>query len=555
MIEQNLIALFAKSFAEHWDLPALTNYIEKNTYSYGELADRIAYYHLLFEELGLEPQDHIALMGKDTAEWGIVFLSVITYGAVVVPILQDFNPTDAAGIITHSDAKLIFVNRAIWETLPDSQLPEHLIAALEIQTGEVVADRTPEARLQGLEGRCAGRKASLYPQGYRREDIAYPEVPNDRLMVLNYTSGTTGFSKGVMLSGNNLAGNVTYAATLDLMYCGDRELCFLPLAHAYSCAFNLLTPMVVGAHVFLLGKIPSPRVVTQAFQDVRPNLIITVPLILEKIYREIIIPRLKQPALKALLRLPFVKAIVRRSIRRKMTHGMGGNFCEVIVGGAALNPEVESFLKRIGFPFTVGYGMTECGPLICYENHKHWALHSCGKPLKKIMQVRIDRGENPEAEVGEIQVRGENVCLGYYKREAETQALFTEDGWMHTGDLGTMDEQDNVYIKGRSKTMILGANGQNIYPEEIESKINLLPYVLESLVVERNGRLVALVVPNVEHIRRDGISREEATRLIEQSRKQLNEEVGSYEKITKFELRGETFVKTPKQSIKRFMYQ
>lgn len=555
MIQENFIDLYAKSFSENWDLPALTNYIEKNCYSYGDIAERIAYYHQLFDEYGLKEQDHIALMGKDTAEWCIAFLSIITYGAVVVPILQDFNPTDAVGIIEHSDAKLIFVNETIWQTFPAEHLPKQLVAAIEIQGGEAIQVLDTQKDATQIHQRAQEHMQERYPQGYGREDIAYATVDNQRMMVLNYTSGTTGFSKGVMLTGNNLAGNVTFGMKIDVITKHDRELCFLPLAHAYSCAFNFLTPLAVGAHVFLLGKIPSPKIVTMAFLDVRPNLVITVPLILEKIYREIIMPRLKQPAIKALLRVPFAKRIVRSSIRRKMIQGMGGNFCEVIVGGAALNPEVESFLKRIKFPFTVGYGMTECAPLICYESHRIWQLRSCGKPLEGIMEVRIDRTENPESEVGEIQVRGENVCLGYYKRSKETADLFTEDGWMHTGDLGMMDQDKNVYIKGRSKTMILGANGQNIYPEEIESKINLLPYIQESLVVERNGRLVALIFPDKVHIKRDNLSHEEAEQIIQESRKKLNEEVGSYEKITKFEFRHEPFVKTPKQSIKRFMYK
>ncbi|MFC4665501.1 AMP-binding protein [Falsiporphyromonas endometrii] len=555
MIEKNLIKLYADSFSSNWELPALTNYIEKRTYSYKDVATRIARYHELYKKLGVEEGEHIAIMGKDTAEWCIVFMSVITYGAVIVPILQDFNPKDAASILTHSDAKLIFINEGIWKGVKEELKDSKIEAAFEIQQNKILYNNTTLGLNENFDQMLDNWLQEAYPRGYQPKDVKYTDVPNDRMIILNYTSGTTGFSKGVMLTANNMAGNVTYAFRLEIMKKGDNELCFLPLAHAYSCAFNLMTPLATGAHVHLLGKIPSPKIVMKAFQEVRPNLIITVPLILEKIYRDVIAPKISKPAVKALLKFPFVTNIIRKSIQKQMIDGMGGNFHEVIVGGAALNPEVESFLKRIKFPFMVGYGMTECGPLICYENWRNWKLHSCGKALKDIMEVRIDMSESHDGKVGEIQCRGENVCLGYYKKEDITKDLFTEDGWMHTGDLGTMDKEGNVFIKGRSKTMILGSNGQNIYPEEIESKINLLPYVQECLVVSRNGRLIALVYPDETKYKKANLSREEAVKIIQEGRKEINEQVGTYEKIGKFEIQDKPFIKTPKQSIKRFLYK
>ena len=392
-----------------------------------------------------------------------------------------------------------------------------------------------------------------YPDGFTKEDIKYAELDNDKVVEINYTSGTTGFSKGVMLTGNNLAGNVTYARTLDLLFRGDRELCFLPLAHAYSCAFNLLVPMAFGVHVYLLGKVPSPKILLKAFEEVKPNLILMVPLILEKIYKKMILPQLSKRTLKLALNIPLLDSRIYAQIRKHLVDALGGRFREVIVGGAAMNQEVTDFLYKIKFPFTIGYGMTECGPLISYDHNDEYVPGSCGQILKGIMKVRID-SEDPYNKVGEIQVSGENVMKGYYKNEEATQNVFTKDGWLKTGDLGTIDHDNRIFIRGRSKTMILGPSGQNIYPEEIESKLNNLPFIMESLVVEKNGKLVALVYPDYDTVDSTGISHSDLPVIMEQNRIELNKLLAPYETISEVQLYPTEFEKTPKKSIKRYLY-
>ena len=395
------------------------------------------------------------------------------------------------------------------------------------------------------------------------EDVHYYHIPNSELLVLNYTSGTTGFSKGVMLSGNNFAGNLVFCMPRDIIRPGERLLCFLPMAHVYSCMINLFLALASGTHVVILGKVPSPKILGVAFKKVRPQVIISVPLVLEKIYQNTLQPILKSPKVRFMLSLPILRDIVYRKIKAQLSEGLGGEFRQVIVGGAALNPEVGAFLKRIGFPITVGYGMTECAPLISYIEAEHWRLRSCGRVLHPYMEARIapldeDHQHNVgqvEDQIGEIQVRGENVCMGYFKNPEQTASLFTEDGWMRTGDLGTMDSDHYLYIRGRSKAMLLGPNGQNIYPEEIEAKIGLLPYVQESLVLMREGKLEAVIVPNQQLIEEAGMTLEEGWQLIQSHRAKLNDQLGRYEKIQVFELRTTPFEKTPKQSIRRYLYK
>lgn len=557
MTNRPLIETYQNSFRDHFALPALTNYDDRYTLTYGTLACEISRIHRLFETLGIEKGDKIALMGKDSAQWCVVFMATITYGAVIVPILQDFSISDAYSIIRHSDAKLLFINRALFNQSPQvaEQLPE-IKACFSIKSLSILYLREgiDPLPLKGLI--VDDYEERFYPRGFKPANINYPNISDSEIMVLNYTSGTTGFSKGVMITGSNLAGNALYAHTLDLMYGAEQILCFLPLAHTYSCAFNLLTPLSLGTHVFILGKVPTPAILRKAFAEVRPSLIITVPLILEKIYRQAIVPALRKPHLRVLRKIPVVREVIYRNIRQKLVKLLGGQFREVIVGGAPLNSEVGHFLYRIGFPLTVGYGMTECAPLISYENHKKWVPESCGKQLK-IMEIRIgavETDEPLEAGVGEIQVRGQNVCQGYYKLPELNETLFTADGWMRTGDLGYLDAEGNLFIKGRSKTMILGPNGQNIYPEEIEDKINNLPFVEESLVLSRQERLVALVVLDEAAVQREGLTQEEAWEKVIASRNELNKRLGQYEKVTKFERQAEPFVKTPKRSIKRFLY-
>ncbi len=551
MIQENFIKLYENSFKENWSLPALTDYGKNNTFTFADVAKEIARIHILFETCQIRRGDKIALIGKDSSRWCIAYMAAVTYGAIIVPILQDFNPNDVHHIINHSESVFLFVSDRIWDSLEEDKISE-IRGVFSLSDFRCLHQRDGE-NIQKLMKSLDEKMEEKYPNGFTKEDIKYADLDNDKVVLLNYTSGTTGFSKGVMLTGNNLAGNVTYAKTLDLMYRGDRELCFLPLAHAYSCAFNFLVPMAVGAHVFMLGKVPSPKILLKAFEEVKPNLILTVPLILEKIYKKMILPQLSKTAMRVALNIPLLDARIYAQIRKHLVDAFGGRFREVIVGGAAMNQEVSDFLYKINFPYTIGYGMTECGPLISYENNKTYEPGSCGKILKGIMEVRID-SDDPYNKVGEIQVRGENVMKGYYKNEEATNNVFTEDGWLKTGDLGTIDHEKRIYIRGRSKTMILGSNGQNVYPEEIESKINNLPFVMESIVIEKNGKLVALVYPDYDTVDSTGISHKDLPVIMEQNRTEVNKQLASYERIAEIQLYPTEFEKTPKKSIKRYLY-
>ncbi len=552
MIQENFIKIYEKSFQENWDLPALTDYVEQKTLTFADVAKEIARFHILFRECQIRRGDKIALIGRDCANWCVVYMAAVTYGAIIVPILPDFNPNDVHHIINHSESVFLFVSDRIWDTLEEEKISETR-GVFSLTDFRCLHQRDGE-NIQKLLKELDSRFTEEYPNGFTRENIRYADLDNDKVVLLNYTSGTTGFSKGVMLTGNNLAGNVTYARTLDVLFRGERELCFLPLAHAYSCAFNFLVPMAFGAHVFLLGKLPSPKILLKAFEEVKPNLILTVPLILEKIYKKMIAPQLNKRTMKLAMSVPLLNDRIYAQINKKLTNALGGRFREVIVGGAAMNQEVADFLYKIKFPYTIGYGMTECGPLISYDNHKEYVPTSCGQILKGIMEVRID-SEDPYNKVGEIQVRGENVMKGYYKNEEATRNVFTDDGWLKTGDLGTIDVNKRIYIRGRSKTMILSSNGQNIYPEEIEAKLNNLPFVLESLVVEREGKLVGLVYPDYDTVDSTGIRHEDLPAIMEQNRKDLNKLLAPYEAVTSIILYPTEFEKTPKRSIKRYLYE
>ena len=552
MIQENFIKIYEKSFQENWDLPALTDYVEQKTLTFADVAKEIARFHILFRECQIRRGDKIALIGRDCANWCVVYMAAVTYGAIIVPILPDFNPNDVHHIINHSESVFLFVSDRIWDTLEEEKISE-IRGVFSLTDFRCLHQRDGE-NIQKLLKELDSRFTGEYPNGFTRENIRYADLDNDKVVLLNYTSGTTGFSKGVMLTGNNLAGNVTYARTLDVLFRGERELCFLPLAHAYSCAFNFLVPMAFGAHVFLLGKLPSPKILLKAFEEVKPNLILTVPLILEKIYKKMIAPQLNKRTMKLAMSVPLLNDRIYAQINKKLTNALGGRFREAIVGGAAMNQEVADFLYKIKFPYTIGYGMTECGPLISYDNHKEYVPTSCGQILKGIMEVRID-SEDPYNKVGEIQVRVENVMKGYYKNEEATRNVFTDDGWLKTGDLGTIDVNKRIYIRGRSKTMILSSNGQNIYPEEIEAKLNNLPFVLESLVVEREGKLVGLVYPDYDTVDSTGIRHEDLPAIMEQNRKDLNKLLAPYEAVTSIILYPTEFEKTPKRSIKRYLYE
>ncbi len=553
MSNENLLQIYASSFRKNWELPALTEFGSGQTMTYADLSRRIAALHLLFRESGVRRGDKIALMGKNSFSWVVVYMATLTYGAVIVPVLHDFNVQDAQHIINHSDSVMLFINESIFDNMEFEKIP-NVKSVLSLERRAVLAEHPLNNRAaEKFLARLPEKMRRAYPHGFTTADIDYPEIPEETLAEINYTSGTTGFSKGVMLTLGNLGGNVRFGVRSRLHYRGSRALSFLPLAHAYGCAFDMLTPLATGTHITILGKLPTPKLLLKAFAEVKPNLIICVPLILEKIYRNKLRPVLDRPAIRRALKVPGLKTLVFRKIRNQLIEAFGGEFEEVIVGGAPLNREVEEFLQRIRFPFTVGYGMTECGPLISYTPWRQFIVGSSGRTLPS-MESKIAGSPDPATVPGEICVRGENVMQGYFKNPEATEAVLDAEGWLHTGDMGTLSHDRTIFIRGRYKTMILGANGQNIYPEEIEAKLNNMPYVSESLVVERGKHLIALVYPDYEAMDRDGIANEKLPELMEQVRTDLNKLVAPYERIDRIQLIANEFEKTPKRSIKRYLY-
>ena len=551
MIKENFIKLYENSFKENWDLPLYTDYGEDSTFTYGQVAEEIAKLHLIFQHCSLRRGDKISLIGKNTSRWCIAYMATVTYGAIVVPILQDFKPNDVHHIINHSESTFLFTSDNIWETLEEEAIG-NLRAVFSLTDFRCLHQRDGET-IQKFIRNIDSAMDKAYPNGFQKENIVYTELSNDKVMLLNYTSGTTGFSKGVMLTGNNLAGNVVFGINSGLLKKGERIVSFLPLAHAYGCAFDFLTATAVGTHVTLLGKTPSPKILMKAFDEVKPNLIITVPLVIEKIYKNVIQPIITKRSMRWALNIPLLDNQIYAQIRKKITDAMGGRFREIIIGGAAMNPEVTEFFYKLKFPFTIGYGMTECAPLISYADWDEFIPGSSGKILPT-MEVRID-SDDPYNKTGEIQVRGENVMKGYYKNEEATRDVFTEDGWLKTGDLGTIDANGYVYIRGRSKTMILSSSGQNIFPEEIEAKLNNMPFVAESLIIERNKKLVALVYPDSPALDALGLNTPDSIKAVmDENLKNLNKLVGNYEQVSKIQLYPTEFEKTPKKSIKRFLY-
>ena len=547
---KNFIKIYEQSFTENWDLPVLSEFGKNNTITYAVLAEDIAKMHLLFESIGIKVGSKIALCGKDSAAWVKVYMAAVTYGAIIVPILSEFNPRDIAHIVNHSEAELLFVSEHIWEHLEAETLLS-VKGVLNLDKREVLHEASGVELMRHLRllKRRFNRK---YPDGYRPCNVLFANRDNSEVVEINYTSGTTGFSKGVMLTGENLAGNVCFGVSAELHFRNSRVLAFLPLAHAYGCAFDMLTPLAEGSHITLLCKTPSPKVLLKALSVVRPHLVICVPLILEKIYKNQILPMISKGTMRWTLAVPFLDSLIYSKIRKKLIDAFGGEFEEVIVGGAPLNHEVEEFLHKIKFPFTVGYGMTECGPLISYTPWREFIVGSSGRTLP-IMESKIESAD-PENIPGEICVRGTNVMKGYYKNPEATAAVIDKEGWLHTGDMGTRTPDGTLFLRGRSKTMILSASGQNIYPEEIEAKLNNMPFVSESLVVERDGRLVALVYPDFDATDKFGISLNDMDSAMEKVREELNKLVAPYEKISKIILMPNEFEKTPKRSIKRFLY-
>ena len=559
MLEENLIKIYEASFRENREMSALTDYFKNETFSYYEMAKEIAKLHLLFKKAGIKQGDKIALIGRNNPRWCITYIATITYGAVIVPILQDFTPADVTHIINHSESRLLFLGDNFWDVIDEDHIRQ-IEAVFSLTDFHVIFERNGKS-LTKFQHDILKNYRSKYPRGFSVSDIKYPDIPNDRVILLNYTSGTTGYSKGVMLTVNNLTGNVLFAKTAlntqtgtYYFQRGGRTLSFLPLAHAYGCAFDFLAPLAVGGHVTLLGRIPSPKILIEAMAVVKPTIICCVPMILEKIYRKQVLPMLEKGPMSIAMKIPLLNTAIYSVIRKKLMDAFGGNVTIFIVGGAPMNHETESFLMKIHFPITIGYGMTECAPLISFTPDNEFKPSSCGRYLKGLLEVRIESSD-PEHVAGEIFVRGEHVMKGYYKNEKDTQQVLDDEGWLHTGDMGTMDPDGTLYIRGRSKTMILSGNGQNIYPEEIEDKLNNMYMVLESLVLDAgNGRLRALVVPDYEQADAEGIDKSELPQIMQNNLQELNRQLAAYERVSDITIYPTEFEKTPKRSIKRFLY-
>ena len=558
MLEQNLIKMYEQSFRENREMSALTDYFKNESFSYYEVAKEIAKLHLMFKQAGINRGDKIALIGRNNTRWCISYLATITYGAVIVPILQDFNPNDVINIINHSESRLLFLGDNFWDDIEGDQVPA-IEAVFSLTDFHVIYEKEGDKLTNYMKNMLQNYREA-YPRGFSVDDIKYPDIPNDHVCLLNYTSGTTGSSKGVMLTVNNLTGNVSYAMGMinpetgeHYFRKGGRTLSFLPLAHAYGCTFDFLSTIACGAHVTLLGRIPSPKILVEAMKVTRPTVVCSVPLILEKVYRKSILPMLEKGPMSIAMRIPLINTAIYSTIRSRLMEQFGGCIEIFIVGGAALNRETEDFLRKIKFPITVGYGMTECAPLISFEVPTLIKSGSCGRVLPKMLEARIDSSD-PKNIPGELLIRGEHVMKGYYKNESATKAVLQDDGWLHTGDMCTIEDDGTLYIRCRCKTMILSGSGQNIYPEEIEERLNNLYMVAESLIIENNGRLTALVVPDYELANAEGVDMEKLPEIMENNLKELNTLVASYEKVANIVIHREEFVKTPKRSIKRYLY-
>ena len=559
MLEENLIKIYETSFRENREMPALTDYFKGETFSYYEMAKEIAKLHLLFKKAGVKKGDKIALIGRNNPRWCITYIATISYGAVIVPILQDFAPADIIHIINHSESKLLFLGDNFWDIIEEDQIRQ-IEAVFSLTDFHAIYERNGKA-LTKFQRDILKNYRSKYPRGFSVNDIKYPEIPNDEVILLNYTSGTTGYSKGVMLTVNNLTGNVSFARGMvntqtgtHYFRKGGRTLSFLPLAHAYGCAFDFLAPLAVGGHITLLGKIPAAKILLEAMAVVKPTVICCVPMILEKVYRKQVLPMLEKGPMSIAMKIPLLNSAIYSAIRKKLIDSFGGEVVIFIVGGAPMNQETEAFLLKIKFPITVGYGMTECAPLISFTTDDLFKAGSCGMYIKEYLDLRID-SPDPEHTAGEIIVKGEHVMLGYYKNEKDTHAVLDPDGWLHTGDMGTVDPDGTLYIRGRSKTMILTGSGQNIYPEEIEDKLNNMYLVLESLVLEGdNGRLKALVVPDYEQAESEGVDKSELPQIMQNNLQELNAQLAAYERVAEIAIYPTEFEKTPKRSIKRYLY-
>ncbi|MBR3566439.1 MAG: AMP-binding protein [Paludibacteraceae bacterium] len=547
--QKNFVQLFEESFKQHWNLPAYTDFGTDYTLNYSDVATWVEKIHILFEQCGIKKDDKVALIGRNSANWCVAYVATITYGAVIVPILQDFTGTDVQHILQHSESKLLFTADYKYKELDNTQLGDvKVVVSLTDFEPKEVFDKTIDIANLSVK-HLTDLFTQKYPQGFAAKDIKYNWKDNEELAVLSYTSGTTGNSKAVMSPGRAMAANAEFGLYLNILFEGDRMVTFLPLAHAYGCAFDFLGNTYAGGHTYLITTLPIPKILLKAFAEIKPTLILSVPLIIEKVYRSQVLPKLQKAPLNWLIKIPGVNKLIYNKIRKQLVQAFGGEFYEFIIGGAAMNPEIEAFFHKINFPFTIGYGMTETAPLISYRDWKSFKPQSCGRVMDN-MEAKIDK---PNAQgLGEIVVKGPHVMLGYYKNEEATKNAFTKDGWLRTGDLGEIDAEGNIFIKGRCKTMLLGPSGQNIFPEEIEDVLNNLPFVAESLVVQRDNKLIGLIVPDTTRLKAENIT--DINAKFEELRKQANKQLPQYEQIVAFELQEEEFKKTPKNSIKRYLY-
>ncbi len=544
--------LIAKSIVSNWDYDALTDY-KGATLQYKDVARKIEKIHIVMEHAGVQKGDKIALCGRNSAHWGVTFLAILSYGAVAVPILHEFNAEQIHNIVNHSGSRLLFVGDVVAKSIDPEQMPdlEGIIYLPDFSLFTTRSDQLTYARehLNELFG-------MRYPNAFRKEHIRYHEDQEEELALINYTSGTTGFSKGVMLPYRAIMGNINFIfkhLAVPHMKPHSNMLCILPMAHMYGMAVEFLYPFSYGIHLFFLTRLPSPAIIAQAFSEVKPALVVAVPLIIEKIIRKKVFPKIQNNLVRLLLNMPVISKKVKQKICGQVYEAFGGQAYEMIIGGAAINQEVEAFLKSIEFPYTVGYGTTECAPLISYSDYHDYVPGSCGRAVTG-MEVRI-LSSDPMHKEGEIVTRGQNVMLGYYKNEEATHEAIDEDGWYHTGDLGTMDAAGNIFIRGRKKNMLLSANGQNVYPEEIEDKLNSMAMVSECIVIQRGDKFIALVYPDYEEARSIGFTDEDLANVMEQNRQELNAAIPAYSKIAAIEIRKDEFAKTPKKSIKRYLYQ
>ena len=542
--------IFEKSFKENWDRPAISNY-QGVTLHYRDLARRIAKLHIMFEECGLEKGDKVAICSRNQANWVVSFLAALTYGAVPVPLMHEFKPSNINHLVNHSEAKILFVDEVIWEGLSEIDMSD-LQAVIQVNTFKLLYaanEKISESRehLNELFGKH-------YPMEFTPDSINYYEDSADELAIINYTSGTSGFSKGVMIPYRAIRSNIEFAyKVLPILNNNSRIVSMLPCAHMYGLMFEVLYELSVGCHVYFLSRLPSPKIIMQALSEVKPTLVIAVPLIIEKIYKSKVKPVIETSGIKFALKLPILEQVIMNKIKTELINAFGGEFYEVIIGGAAFNKEVEAFFKKMEFPFTVGYGMTECAPIITYDDYKTAKLYSCGKIVPN-MEMKID-SPDPQNIPGELLVKGANVFLGYYKNEDATREVLDADGWLHTGDMGVIDADGYLFLRGRSKCMILGPSGQNIYPEEVEAVLDTRPYVLESLVIEDNGGLTALIYPDFDTAAKEGMDQATFIKYIEDTLPEVNKELPNYAKLKKIEVMSEAFERTPKKSIKRYLYQ